>query len=171
MDLDTAVKGRRSIRKYKQMDVPKDAFERIMDAGNWAPSAGNRQSRRFFVAKQGTRVKEELAECMNRPQAGKDCAYAVVVCADKAIGDKFGERGVELYRILDCGAAVQNMLLTAYAEGLGGLWVGSFDPEKVRGLLELPENLDPVSIVLIGVPDENPEARERNDWKQETVFL
>lgn len=170
MDVETAIRGRRSIRKYGLKEVPETAIAQILDSGNWAPSAGNLQSRKFYVLSRKSQLKEKIAQILSRPEAALACSHLIVVCADKKIMDKFGDRGLNLYRFLDCGAAVQNMLLTAYSLGLGSLWVGTFDPNKAAQLLGLPSNLEPVTIVLVGVPDETPAPKPRKNWEEETVI-
>ena len=86
---------------------------------------------------------------------------AIVVCAYVPAGKKF-----DLW-VQDCSAATQNILLTAHAIGLGGVWLGVHPREEriagVRDLLGLPEEVHPVSIVVLGYPNEQPETPERFD--------
>lgn len=63
--------------------------------------------------------------------------------------------------IQDTAASVQNLLLVAHELGLGACWVGAFKEEKVREILNLPDNLIPVAIVPVGYPVLTPKAPER----------
>ncbi|MBI3393452.1 MAG: nitroreductase family protein, partial [Nitrospirae bacterium] len=62
--------------------------------------------------------------------------------------------------------SVQNLLLAAHARGLGGVWVGSFDEEPVRALLDIPDDLRPVALVPVGWPAEHPLPRSRVPHEQ-----
>ena len=49
MELVTAVKGRRSIRKYKQVEVPRTLIAELLAEARWSPSWGNTQPWEFYV--------------------------------------------------------------------------------------------------------------------------
>ncbi len=87
-----------------------------------------------------------------------------MVCADpEKSGDRYGERGRDLYCIQDTAAASENMLLTANSLGLGTCWVGAFDEGLVRTILNIPGRLRPVAILTIGfpIPYEKPGKKSR----------
>jgi nitroreductase len=75
--------------------------------------------------------------------------------------------------IQDLSAATQNLLLAAHTYGLGAVWVGIYPFEEiVNGIKEvfnLPDNIIPVSMAVIGYPGETPEQPER--YKKERVHL
>ena len=92
----------------------------------------------------------------------EEAPLSLVVCADQdRSAQRYGERGRELYCILDAAASVENILLAAHALGLGACWVGAFNDQLVSRILKLPEHLRPVAIIPIGYSDENPEPLER----------
>jgi hypothetical protein len=68
-----------------------------------------------------------------------------------------GARGRDFYCLQDSALAAQNLALVAHANGLGTCWVGSFDEEKAREVLEIPDSLRPVAIVPCGYPANNEE--------------
>ena len=72
-----------------------------------------------------------------------------------------GNGGDFFYCLLDVVAATQNMLLTAYAHGLGTCWVGAFNDEMVSKVLGLPSEVRPVVIVPLGYPHETPKPPPR----------
>jgi nitroreductase len=160
MDVKEAIRERRSIRAYTREPVPDDHLRQVVRAGMQAPSAGNLQSRRFYVVANAKRRRELAAAALNQGFI-HEAPLAIVVCADHRIRREYGERGVELYCLLDCAAATQNMMLCAYALGLGTCWVGAFDEAKVAGLLDLPSHLRPVVIFPVGYPAERPEPGPR----------
>jgi len=65
--------------------------------------------------------------------------------------DAFLEEGTVGYQYA-CSAAIQNMLLAAHALGLGSLWFTLYDKKNLRGILEIPEDKNPVGIVCLGKP-------------------
>src|SRR3989338_11023676 len=93
MDVLTAIKGRRSIRKFQPKDIEPEKAEALKDALIWAPSAGNMQSWRFyFVYNKG--VKERIVKAALGQRFISDAPLVVVGCVDYDIESRYGERGV-----------------------------------------------------------------------------
>ncbi len=156
MDVFEAIKGRRSVRRYLPDPIPEEDLKKILEAGTWAPSAGNVQPWEFIVVKD-EKTKDLLAEAALGQYFITEAPIVVVVCANESESERsYGDRGRTLYCIQDTAAAVQNILLTAYSLGYGSCWVGAFDEEKVRRILEIPTGVRPVAIVPIGKPAERP---------------
>jgi nitroreductase len=155
MELTEAIKKRRSIRKYKRDPIPDDSITEVLQAGMDAPSAGNLQARYFYVVRD-LALRRYLASAAYDQNFIKQAPVAVVVCADHRIQTTYGERGITLYAIMDCAAAIQNMMLCAYSLGLGSCWVGAFNEKEVTKCLSIPSHLRPVAIVPLGYPNESP---------------
>lgn len=151
---------RRSIRQFEKKKIDDEKIKILLDAARWAPSAGNLQSWYFYVVKDG-RKRKKLEEAAWGQRFISQAPVVIVACANTEIGLKYGDRGCNLYSLLDCGAAIQNILLRACDIGLGGVWVGSFDEVKIRKILKMPENLRPISLIPLGYPAEKPRAKER----------
>lgn len=153
-----------SIHHFKAEEFPEATLTRILEAGTWAPSAGNLQPWFFYVVKnQG--VKGELEKvCYDQSQVSK-APVVIAIMADPAKSNKeYGERGAQLYCLQDTAAATQNMLLAAEGLGIGACWVGAFDEVKVQQILEAPPRLRAVALLCLGYSDEDeeiPKARER----------
>jgi len=160
MNLDEAINNRRSIRKYKEKEFSESDLDHIMESAMSAPSAGNLQSRRFYIIKNKD-VRNNLAKGAFNQNFIIEAPVAVVVCADHRIQARYRSRGIQLYSIMDCSASIQNMLLTAYSLGLGSCWISAFDEESVRETLDIPIHLRPVAIVTLGYSDEKPDQRHR----------
>jgi nitroreductase len=161
MDVFEAIRGRRSVRRFSSADVSDEDLRRILEAAIWAPSAGNLQPWRFVVVRDRG-VKEGLARAALNQMFIAEAPVVVVVCADvERSGMYYGDRGRYLYCIQDTAAAIQNMLLAAYALGYGTCWVGAFREEVVREILGLPDNVRPVAIIPIGRPAEKPRPPAR----------
>ena len=67
------------------------------------------------------------------------------------------------WMVEDCALAAQNLMLAAYAEGLGTCWIGAFDPAAAREILGLPDGVEIVGMTPLGFPDveTNPRVRSR----------
>ena len=167
MELREAILGRRSIRAFREGEVPADALAAMKEAILWAPSAGNLQARSFTLVTDPA-VRQALGACSFQPEIFTGASLVVVASTDARIREKYGEKAVELFAVQDVAAAVQNLLLTVHAYGLGAVWIAAFDPAKVRATLSLEASLGPVALVPIGWPAEAPEAPER--FPAERVF-
>lgn len=155
-----AIKERRSIRRFRRGPIPDEAVEALVEALIWAPSAGNLQSRKFYFIFNED-LKERLAEAALGQEFIAQAPLVVVACADHRIERRYGRRGKELYALQDVATSVQNLLLEAHELGLGAVWVGAFHEEAVKAILDLPNYLRPVTLIPIGLPDEEPLPPER----------
>lgn len=157
MDVFECIRTRRSIRKYKDKTVEWDKVVSILEAGKFAPSAGNLQNFKFIVVKE-EEIRKKLAEAAFNQTWMETAPIHIIICSEPVKSKRFyGIRGERLYTIQDCAAAAENMLLTAHFLGLGACWVGAFDEDKVRRIQNLPETIMVHSIITIGYADEAPE--------------
>jgi len=166
MDVLEVIKGRRSIRAFKNQDVPAEIVEELIDAARWAPSAGNIQPWEFIIVRK-PRIKRRLVEAALGQMFIEEAPVVIVVCADEERSSQgYGVRGKTLYCIQDTAAAMQNIHLTAYSLGLGTCWVGAFREEEAREILKIPRGMRPVAIIPVGYPAEAPTARMRKSISQ-----
>jgi len=161
MDVLRAIKGRRSIRAFKSDDVSQAVVKKLLDAARWAPSAGNIQPWEFIVVRK-PQIKRRLVEAALDQTFIEEASVVIVVCANEnrsSLG--YDMRGKTLYCIQDTAAAIQNILLVAYSLGLGTCWVGAFNEEEARKVLNIPSGVRPVAMIPIGYPAESPLPRTR----------
>ncbi len=168
MNVFEAIVGRKSIRKFEKRSVDDKLIGVLLYMATQAPSAGNVQDWRFIVVKD-----EEQKKKLYKAALEQDCIInapvVIVVCGDtKSIALRYGKRGENLYSIQDTSAAVENILLSAYALGLGTCWVGAFDEENVKTALGLPEHVRPYALIPVGYPAEDPKKPERIDFNNLT---
>ncbi len=156
------IKKRRSIRKFKPDPISEEVIDKLTEAIIWAPSAGNRQMRKFFFVFNND-LKKKIAMASLYQMFIEKAPLVIVTCGDKGIERYYGKRGLENYLFCDVAASVQNLLLVAEEEGLGACWVGAFDEEKIKKILNLPENLIPVAIIPVGYPQKIPPPPPRKD--------
>ncbi len=161
VDVGQAIRKRRSIRKFSSDPLTEEEVREIITAGVWAPSAGNAQPWKFIVVRDAA-LKDKLVAVAHGQRFVAEAPVVIVVCADVGRARRaYGERGATLYCLQDTAAATQNILLAATAKGYGTCWVGAFDEEKAREVLNLPPGLRAVALVPVGKPREEPEPRSR----------
>ncbi|RLF13512.1 MAG: nitroreductase family protein [Thermoprotei archaeon] len=161
MELFEAIRSRRSIRRFRDEDIPEEDLKKILEAAIWAPSAGNLQPWEFIVVKN-EETKRRLAMAALGQMWMTTAPVIIVVCANlEKSAWRYGTRGRELYAIQDTAAAIENMLLAAHALGYGSCWVGAFDEDEVRRILNIPEGVRPVALIPIGRPAERPSPPSR----------
>lgn len=166
MDVIEAIKGRRSIRAFRSDDILNEIVEKLVDAGRWAPSAGNIQPWEFIIVRE-QEIKRKLATAAFGQSFIEEAPVVIVVCADEERSAQgYGARGRTLYCLQDTAAAIQNIHLAAYALGLGTCWVGAFREEEAREILKVPEGIRPVAIIPVGYPAETPPRRSRRPMNQ-----
>ncbi len=173
MEVSKAIKERRSVRNYKKDPVPEDDLNEILDAGRWAPSAGNCQPLELVIIRDDDKRKE-LAKAARGQDFIFEAPVAIVVCANLPRTTKrYGERGKKLYVIQDTAAAIQNMHLMAYALGYATCWVGSFRDREVEGVINAPDHIRALAIISLGKPAEGPRTPPRRNLEEivhETSF-
>lgn len=169
MSILKIIKERRSVRDFEKRDIPEDVIDKLIDALIWAPSAGNLQSRKFYFVRDG-KLKRELASAALNQRFIAEAPLVVVGCTDSRIYSRYGDRGVNLYAIQDVACSIMNMMLLAWENGLGSVWVGAFREGEVAEVLELPDNLRPVAIVPVGYPSRIPSPPPRVSKKEAIEF-
>jgi len=176
MDLMQAIKGRRSIRKYKSTPVSDETVGEVLEAARWAPSWANTQCWRFVVVRDAA-LKEKLAATLkpetNRAALGIRTAPVVIVaCAELGRSGFYrGEMSTDKgdWFMFDTALAMHNLTLAAHAAGLGTVHVGLFDAREAARILEVPAGVAVVDMTPLGYPDEEPKGPGRKELS-EIVF-
>lgn len=158
MDLMEAIKGRRSIRKYKPDPVSEEVFRTLMEAVRWSPSWANTQCWEI-VAVSDPKVKSELATALSKGNPAlssmTDAPMIIVLCGKKGVsGFKKGEATTAKgdWLMFDTGLAMQTLCLTAHMLGMGTVIVGNFDHQRVSEILGVPPSVEVVVMTPLGYP-------------------
>ena len=152
MLLVDAILGRRSIRRFEKKEIPKDILDRILEAGRQAPSAANRQPWRFIVLTDD-RIKGRLSKWLFTRHI-KNSPVTIVGCANTGLLDR-------RWSTIGTTIALQNMVIAAWAMGVGSCWIGGFKENEVKRLLSIPDKWKVVALVSFGYPSEKPHAKRR----------
>lgn len=173
MDLIQAIKGRRSVRKYKPDPVSDKAVETVLEAARWAPSWANTQCWRFVVVRD-PQLKENLAAILDREKnraatAVRNAPVVIVVCAELGKSGYYkGQISTDKseWFMFDTALAMQNLTLAAYSIGLGTVHIGLFDAKEVARTLDVPDGVVVVEMTPLGYPDEEPAVSRRKELSE-----
>lgn len=156
MSTKEMIKSRRTIRKFRQTPLTAQQLKDYIDAARVAPSAANLQPLKY-IAVQSREMAENMFPLVKwagylaphyDPKPDERPVAYVVVCADSRISRKSSE--------MDVGAAVENLLLAAWEDGVGGCWMGSVERAGVRQLLNIEPHLSISCVVALGYSAEAP---------------
>ncbi|HDQ08707.1 MAG TPA: nitroreductase family protein [Methanoculleus sp.] len=153
----TIIKGRRSVRKYKDTPIPEEAIHHAFDCAKFAPTARNSQPWVFGIVQN----RETLAKIAGLATHGKFIKDAPACFA------VFGLRDEKFY-VEDCCAATENIILALWSYGIGSCWVAGAKmdyAEDIRALLNVPDEYALVSLIPAGYPEEMtiPAKKELDD--------
>jgi nitroreductase len=169
VELMEAIKGRRSIRKYRPDPVPDEVLRAVLEGARWAPSWGNTQCWEFIVVSD-RKLKTDLADTLPKINPARsaitEAPLAIVLCGKKGTsGFKKGEPATVKgdWLMFDTGIAMQNLCLAAHNLGLGTVIVGMFDHRKVEEILGLPQNVEVIAITPLGYPAAGGSAPKRKE--------
>jgi nitroreductase len=159
-----AIMTRRSIRHYIRRNVDKSQIELLLKSAMYAPSANNQQPWHFIVMDKPD-LFGKIMKVHPYAKMLSEAGAAILVCGDENLERSKG------YWPVDCSAATQNILLAAHSLGLGAVWLGVYPRRErmdgMRGIFNLPGNIQPFSLVSIGYPAEKKEVPER--FKEERI--
>jgi len=141
MEVFEAVRTVLAVRRYSERRVPTDVVRRIVEAGRLSASATNSQPWHFIVIEERATL-DKIGEIMDtgRYAAGASLAIAVMIEKDRRIAVSDGSR------------AIQNMILTAWSDGVGSNWIGFGRMPAIETLLEVPDTHQGLALLAFGYP-------------------
>jgi nitroreductase len=168
MNFDTLSAKRYSVRAFKPDPVEPELLNRVLEAGRNAPTAANKQPQRILVVSQ--------AEGLGKIDLCTPCRFGapvvLVICYDakacwvrKFDGEKSGW--------VDASIVTTQMMLQAADIGLGTTWVMHFDPAVTRKEFQLPDDLVPVAMLVLGYPAQDAAPADMHDLRlprEKTIF-
>lgn len=170
MDTITAIKTRRSIRRFKEDKISHELLEDIISATSFAPSWKNTQVSRY-IAVENEEIKNKIATEYS-PEYNREIILtapmllAVSVVKSRSGYERDGTFSTEKgkgWQMFDCGIASQTLSLAAHEYGLGTVIMGLFDIEACTKLLEIPAEQELVTLIAIGYADISPVAPKRKE--------
>lgn len=191
MDVREAIHQRRSIGKVKQDPIAREIIEDILEAGVWAPNHANTEPWRFWVlsgegrkllgrgyaevaiaeASAAAAISAEEEEKLRIANDKKAFRAPLIIAVAVSPAEKRVVPEIEEFAAVHC--AVQNMLLTAHAHGLGTIW-RTGDPTyhpKMKENFGLSGKEEMVGFIYMGYPEAIPTKAERLPFAQKTQWV
>ena len=165
MDFKDLVEARYSVRKYKDKDVKKETLQEILEIMRSAPSAVNFQPIKFIVVSD-SKMKERIAETYPLDWIN-NAPVLIVACGDHS--KSWVHDDGKDYCDVDVAIAVDHLTLAATSLGLGTCWVCAFDKEACVKALDLSEDLEPIALIPLGYPQDQPIREKKRKSLDEIV--
>jgi nitroreductase len=144
------LRKRRACRHFEPRPVPDQILEKLAYAAHRAPTGGNTPYRFVIVVKDPVKLKMLK---LVAPGYFGDSSAAIVVCTDLTIAERdLGTLGRDQCSLYDAGAAAENVVLAAYALGLGASFIKSYSETALKKILGLPEGYRTELVVSLGYP-------------------
>jgi nitroreductase len=148
MDVMETIRTRRSVRSYNERRIPDETLRELLEAFHLAPSANNEQPWKLIVVRE-PEIKRKLAGvCYGQTFIAE--ADAVCVACGLPNRSKIGGYVTSLY--VDVAIAVDHLTLAAWRHGLGTCWIGAFDENAVKKLLDIPADVRVIVLTPLGYP-------------------
>ncbi len=155
MDIEEAIKKRRTIRRFTQKPIPREILKKLIDYARVAPMARNVQGLEYIIV-ENSEIREKLfklikfagslPEDQRTPEPGREPTAYIIVLVNTEIKPSFFD--------FDIGAAVENILLGAVKYGIGSCWMANINVRKIKSLLEIPDQYQVKHVISLGYPDE-----------------
>lgn len=171
MQFYDVIESRTSVKKFENTPIDKDSLARAINSAMMSPSWKNNTSYKFILV-DDSKEKDMLARSIinntnEAEMAVRQAPMAVVVVADP---HKSGVVEGKEYYLVDSAIAMEHFMLAATNEGYGTCWIGSFDENKVRQALSIPDSYRIVAMTPIGKTTEEIQHHPKKDVR-EYVFL
>lgn len=157
MEFHEVIKNRYSVRAYKSDNIEEEKLQRILEAARLAPTAANRQSFQLLVIRTEGR-EAELQQIYPRPWFVQ---APLIVCACGLPRENWVRKDGKNYVDVDVAIVMDHLILAATNEGLGTCWIGAFDPDNARRILQLPADVEPIALTPLGYPADQPKPKQR----------
>ena len=144
MEYNQLIRDRYSVRKFSDKKVEKEKLDALMEAGQIAPTAGNKQPQRILVLQSDEAIRKinECSPCIYGAQLVMIVCYQVQDYGNSSSGVEFA--------MVDASIVQTHIMLEATDLGLGSVWVGMFEAGLVREKFNIPENYKVVGLLPIG---------------------
>jgi nitroreductase len=133
------IRSLRAVRHFTSQEVPEDVLERILQAARWTGSAKNTQPWQFVVVRK-RQTLQELATYGQYASHLARAALGIVLATPPG------------YALFDAGRVTQNMMLAAWADGVGSCIASFHDEAKARALLGIPDAFQAHTAISFGYP-------------------
>ena len=155
MNFESVISERYSVRSFKQEHLPQIVIDKILEAGHKAPTGCNYQPQRILVLN----TDESIANLKNCTKCHFNAPTAMLICHNKEESWTRKYDGA-LSSPIDAAIVATHMMLAAQNEGIGTCWVMHFDPAAMREVFNIPQNVEPTALLVMGYPSEDAKPLE-----------
>jgi len=160
-------KSRYSCRGYMQEPVSEKDLEYILEAARYAPTATNKQAFKIVVI-DPKKHSEKLKNIYDREWFYDSPLVIAVFSSDQSWTRSYDNKNIQ---DVDASIVMDHITLAAADLGLGSCWICNFDPDGVRGLVDLPDEYTPLAFTPIGYPDDQGREKLRKPLSDITIRL
>ncbi|MCL6560646.1 MAG: nitroreductase [Firmicutes bacterium] len=187
MEVIEAIRTRRSVRDFKDDQIPEETVKELLETAVWAPSGMNMQPWVFAIV-QNREFMREFSERAKARIMKKTKEFSVLERYSGMMGKPdfnifynapalvliYGDSTVATFRY-DCSMAALNLMLAAWDKGIGSCWIGFAqfigNTPEIKGKLNIPDEYELVAPVILGYPKSVPPVRSRKEprivaWKR-----
>jgi len=157
MEFMDVIKLRKSTRSYTSDDIEDDKIERMLHCARLSPSWENKQCWHFLVIKE-KKTLESLSRTMVINHWIKNAPVLIVACGNPR---KSGNRDGMDYFLVDVAIALEHLVLAATDMGLGTCWIGSFNEQKIKDTLDIPQHIRVIALIPVGYPAKTTTFKEK----------
>lgn len=150
MEFEKLIKERYSVRKFKNEHLTKEVLDKILEAGHLAPTGCNYQPQRILVLNTDESI-EKLKKCT---KCHFDAPSAMLVCCNINESWTRPYDGAKSAPV-DAAIVTTHLMLAAKNEGVGSCWVMHFNPECMKNEFNIPEEYQPIALLVMGYPAED----------------
>ncbi|MBN1580766.1 MAG: nitroreductase family protein [Anaerolineae bacterium] len=159
--------SRYSVRAYKSDPVEQEKLLQVLEVARLAPTAANRQAFQLVVIRTAGR-EDALKRIYGRDWFVQ---APIVICACGFPERTWVRRDGKNYVDVDVAIVMDHLILAATDLGLGTCWIGAFDPDAAREVLELPDGVEPVAFTPLGYPADELGPKKRKDLSELVRYL
>lgn len=176
-ELIDLIRKRRSIRKFKEKQVERDAIIKCIEAARFAPSADNKQPWRFLILDDQKRKTEFCEAAFSGIYAStrwaKKAPVIIVIIADiDFLAHRIGGRVQKVpFYFIDIGIAGEHFILQAQQLDLGTCWIGWFNLNKAQKILNLPRGKKVCQLIALGYPEQEKGIRKKVKKLDDIAFF
>ena len=159
MTVMEAIRKRYSCRAYQDRPIEREKLKQLFEAARFAPSAKNLQDWRF-VAVTDKETKRKLAQAANNQTFVQNAGLIIVACSVSSEVMRCGQA----VGPIDVAIALEHIALQAAELGLATCWIGSFYPDKVRPIVDIPQDIAIIELMAVGYPSDSPKEPNRQPF-------
>lgn len=163
MEIHRAIQTLKSTKKYLDKELDWAKLTDIVDSIRHTPSAGDIANWKIIIVKD-KKTKEEIAKVSADQLWISTAPVLLIVCNDQSEMERMFKGKADYYSTQSCAAGIQNILLMANAVGVDSAWVRTFNSDRIKKILDIPENIKIDAMVTLGYADK----REKGERKTET---